>query len=63
MIAEKYMESIMAQKEKRFSNVAVPVEDHALLKELSDVEQRSMARELSVLIRMAYDQIVLGKPG
>ena len=52
----------MAQKEKpRFQNVAVPVEDHALLRELADVEQRSMARELSVLIREAYSQIVQGK--
>jgi len=52
----------MAQKEKpRFQNVAVPVEDHSLLKELADVEQRSMARELSVLIREAYAQIVQGK--
>jgi len=54
----------MPTKEKpRFSNVAVPVEDHALLKELAEAESRSMARELSVLIRMAHDQIVLGKPG
>ncbi len=53
----------MAQKEKpRFSNVAVPVDDHALLKELADVEQRSMARELSVLIREAHRQIVQGQP-
>ena len=53
----------MAQKEKpRFQNVAVPVEDHALLKELADFEQRSMARELSVWIREAYKQIVQGHP-
>lgn len=53
----------MAQKEKpRFSNVAVPVEHHAMLKEIADAEKRSMARELSVLIEMAYEQIILGKP-
>lgn len=58
-----YMEVIMAQTKKpRFSNVAVPVEDHALLKELAEVEQRSMARELSVLIREAHRQIVQGQP-
>lgn len=51
------------KKEKpRFQNVAVPVEDHALLKELAEEEQRSMARELSVLIREAHRQIVLGQP-
>lgn len=46
----------------RFRNVAVPLEDHALLKELADAEQRSMARELSVLIREAHRQIVQGQP-
>jgi hypothetical protein len=57
------MECSMAQKEKpRFQNVAVPLEDHALLKELADFESRSMARELSVLIREAYRQIVQGHP-
>lgn len=50
----------MTQREKsRFKNVAVPVEDHERLKELADLEQRSMARELSVLIREAYQQLIL----
>jgi hypothetical protein len=54
----------MPDKEKPvFRNVAVPTEHHAMLKEIADAEKRSMARELSVLIEMAYDQIVLGKPG
>jgi len=58
-----YMESIMSDKEKpRFCNVAVPVSDHALLKELAKVEQRSMAQELSVLIKEAHRQIVKGHP-
>jgi len=53
----------MAQKEKpRFSNVAVPVEHHAMLKEIADIEKRSMARQMAVLIEMAHEQIVLGKP-
>ena len=46
----------------RFQNVAVPVDDHTLLRELAEVEQRSMARELSVLIREAHRQIVQGHP-
>lgn len=51
----------MSQPDKpRFQNVAVPLEDHALLKELADFEQRSMAREVSVLIREAHRQIVQG---
>ena len=53
----------MSDKEKpRFCNVAVPVLDHALLKELAKVEQRSMAQELSVLIKEAHRQIVKGHP-
>lgn len=52
----------MSQTDKpRFQNVAVPIEDHALLKELADFEQRSMAREVSVLIREAHRQIVQGQ--
>lgn len=46
------------QQEKKagnlqFQNVGLLVEDHALLKELAEREQRSMARQLSVLIREA----------
>ena len=49
----------MAKKEVKrdapiFKNVAVLLEDHAKLAKLSRTEQRSMARQLSVLIRKAY---------
>lgn len=40
-----------------FRNVGVIAEDHERLRELADYEQRSMARQLSVLIRQAYDQL------
>jgi|TARA_R110000737_G_scaffold264549_1_gene272408 hypothetical protein len=40
-------------KGPQFRNVAVVLEDHALLRELAEKEQRSMARQLSVLIRRA----------
>jgi hypothetical protein len=53
----------MKKEKAEFQNVALLKEDHVLLKELADFEQRSMARELGFLIRMAYDQIVLGRPG
>lgn len=49
--------------EPRFRTVAVPLEQHAQLKELAKVEHRSLARELASLIEEAYDQIILGKPG
>lgn len=49
----------MADSEKtQFRNVAVPVEDHALLKELAKLEQRTLAREMSTLIREAHYQLI-----
>jgi|TARA_R100000081_G_C4671011_1_gene92568 hypothetical protein len=50
------MESKMAskkQEEKKFQNVGVFKDDIKLLRKLADKEQRSMARQLSVLIRKA----------
>ncbi len=41
------------QEEKKFQNVGVVKDDIKLLKKLADKEQRSMARQLSVLIRKA----------
>ena len=38
---------------QKFKNVGLLVEDHELLLELATSEQRSMARQLSVLIRDA----------
>ena len=35
----------------RFQNVGLLKEDHDLLRELAKLQQRSMARQLSVLIR------------
>ena len=44
----------MAGKELKFRNVAVLVDDHERLRRLAAHDQRSMARELTVLIRNAY---------
>jgi len=41
----------------KFRNVAVLIEDHAKLHTLATDEQRSMARQLSVLIRKAYAEM------
>lgn len=44
----------MKEKDKQqFQNVGLLKEDHDLLRKLADSEQRSMARQLSVLIRRA----------
>ena len=51
----------MKKKKAEFQNVALRKEDHALLQELAEFEQRSMARELGFLIREAYRQIVQGE--
>ena len=51
----------MKKKKAEFQNVALRKEDHALLQELAENEQRSMARDLGFQIREAYRQIVQGE--
>jgi hypothetical protein len=46
----------MKESEKqKFQNVGLIKEDHDLLRSIAEKEQRSMARQLSVLIRQAHD--------
>jgi hypothetical protein len=52
----------MKKVKAEFQNVALRKEDHALLQELADFEQRSMSRQLGFLIKEAYRQIVQGEP-
>ena len=48
----------MKEKDKQpFQNVGLIKEDHDLLRKLADAEQRSMARQLSVLIRKAIAEL------
>ena len=42
-------------KKQKFQNVGLIKEDHDLLREIASKEQRSMARQLSVLIRQAHE--------
>jgi hypothetical protein len=42
-------------EEPKFRNVGLLLEDHEKLRQLADREQRSMARQLSVLIRKALE--------
>jgi len=51
-MARKKMEEDEKQK---FQNVGLIKEDHDLLREIASKEQRSMARQLSVLIRQAHE--------
>jgi uncharacterized protein YaeQ len=44
----------MPKDQLKFRNVAVLSEDHERLRQLAGHDQRSMARELTVLIRNAY---------
>jgi hypothetical protein len=41
---------------QKFQNVGLIKEDHDLLRKLAESEQRSMARQLSVLIRQAISE-------
>lgn len=45
------------KKNPVFKNVAVLEEDHELLRQLAEREQRSMARQLSVMIRRATEDL------
>ena len=48
----------MKEKDKQqFQNVGLIKEDHDPLRKLADAEQRSMARQLSVLIRKAIAEL------
>lgn len=48
----------MAEKKKHtFHNVALFKDDHDMLRQLAEREQRSMARQLSVIIRKAVDEL------
>lgn len=48
----------LAEKDKQqFQNVGLIKEDHDLLRKLAEAEQRSMARQLSVLIRKAVAEM------
>jgi hypothetical protein len=46
-----------AKDDPKFRNVGLLLEDHDKLRALADLEQRSMARQLSVLIRKAIEEV------
>jgi len=42
------------KEERKFCNVALLPEDHDMLREMADEDQRTMTRQLSVIIRKEY---------
>lgn len=46
------------QSKPGYKNVAVPEEVYHMIKELAVLEERSIARELSSLIREAHHQLI-----
>lgn len=51
------MSKLRTIEEPKFRNVGLLLEDHEKLRQLADREQRSMARQLSVLIRKALENV------
>ena len=45
------------KNELRYCNVALLPEDHAKLKQLAEIDQRSMTRQLSVIIRKDFTKL------
>jgi hypothetical protein len=44
------------EEKAKFRNVAVPLETYEMLREVADREERTMARQIGVLIRKAYEE-------
>lgn len=49
----------MTKEAPKFRNVAVLAEDHDRLRKLAEIDQRTMARQLSVLIRKAEQELAV----
>jgi hypothetical protein len=52
----------MPKEDPKFRNVGLLIEDHDKLRLLAEREQRSMARQLSVLIRQAFEGVEANAP-
>ncbi len=51
------MKKVDKKTEQPFRNVALLPEDHKLLRELAELDQRTMTRQLSVIIRREHSDI------
>lgn len=45
------------KEDRKFCNVALLPEDHDKLKQLANEEQRTMTRQLSVILRKEYEKV------
>jgi len=45
------------KEDRKFCNVALLPEDHDKLKQLAEGEQRTMTRQLSVILRKEYEKV------
>ena len=43
-----------------YKNVALRLEDHEMLRELAEIDQRTLTRQLSVLIKREFDKVKSG---
>jgi len=44
----------MAKEDLKFRNVALLLDDHKMLKQMADADQRTMTRQLSVIIKKEF---------
>ncbi|HAI41148.1 MAG TPA: hypothetical protein DCM40_25085 [Maribacter sp.] len=54
---ENDMKKVDKKTEQPFRNVALLPEDHKLLRELAELDQRTMTRQLSVIIRREHSDM------
>lgn len=50
----------MSKEEPKFRNVALLLDDHQMLKIMADADQRTMTRQLSVIIKREFDKMKQG---
>ena len=51
------MPTPIKKEDRKFCNVALLPEDHDKLKQLAEGEQRTMTRQLSVILRKEYEKV------
>ena len=51
------MAKLKKKEERKFCNVALLPEDHELLRKMADKDQRTMTRQLSVIVRKEFDSV------
>jgi len=60
-MSDKFLDLNTLRVEQPFKNVALLPADHAMLKKIAEADQRTMTRQLSVIIRNECDRWELEK--